>query len=398
VRDLLTPQIYPDLRLSPGGPPKRPYDIAGWTLSYQMGVRVDRVAEQVHVRSERVTVAPVPAARAPDADAAAYVLDPRTNDAFTAVNRLLKAADTVLRARMPVRVDVGAPDASAVSWPAGAFVIRAQAGTRARVSDAARALGLTVGTLPAVPTDAAPIKPPRVGVYHGWGGNIDEGWTRWVLEQFEFPYARVHDAAIRAGQLNASFDVILLPDATYRQMLNGFGRGSMPDEYVGGMTEAGVANLRSFVESGGTLVAMDRAADLPLSAFGLPVHNVTANRGESEFYIPGSILRLSVDSTHPLAWGMPSDVAAFFINSPAFAPSDAALRSRIVARYPDRNLLMSGWILGEPVLAGQAAVMDVPLGRGRVVLLGFRTEHRGQPHGTFKFLFNSLFLNSLESN
>jgi hypothetical protein len=235
------------------------------------------------------------------------------------------------------------------------------------------------------------VKAPRVGLYHAWGGNMDEGWTRWILEQFEFPYASVFDRDVRAGNLHARFDVILLPDATYDQMLNGLAPGSMPDAYTGGMTAHGVANLLEFTAGGGTLVAMDRAAELPLNSFQLPVQNVTASTRETDFFVPGSLLRIRIDPRNPVAYGMPEQAAAFFRNSPAFTLVRPEA-GQVVASYPDRDLLMSGWMLGEPVLATRAAVLEVPVGKGRVVLLGFGTQHRGQPHGTFKLLFNAILL------
>jgi hypothetical protein len=220
---------------------------------------------------------------------------------------------------------------------------------------------------------------------------MDEGWTRWVLEQFEFAYTSVFDRDIRAGNLRSRFDVILLPDATYQQMLNGLPSGSMPEPYTGGMTAAGLQNIRAFVEAGGTLIGMDRAADLPLHLFDLPIRNVTADAAETDFYIPGSILRIEVDRSSPVAYGMPREAAAFFINSPAFDVQEGG-SVEVVARYPPSNLLMSGWLLGERVIANRAAVVHARVGAGHVVLLGFRTEHRGQPHGTFKLLFNSILL------
>jgi hypothetical protein len=191
-------------------------------------------------------------------------------------------------------------------------------------------------------------------------------------------------------------------------MLNGLPPGSMPEPYTGGMTARGVSNLREFVAEGGTLVAMDRASELPLAAFGLPIRDVTAGVRDTDFYVPGSILRISVDPTHPVAYGMPAEAAAFFINSPAFSAgrqpgADTASTTgerpngvHIVATYPGAKLLMSGWMLGEQVISGRAAVVEASLGQGRVVLLGFRSEHRGQTHGTYKLLFNSVLLGGYE--
>jgi hypothetical protein len=386
VNDLLSPQVYPELRLYADGPPKQPYDISGWTLSYQMGVDVVRVREPITAPIERVEKATTASAMVPAIEAGAWLLDPRANDAFAAVNRLIKAGVTVLRA--PAAADAGA----GIRWPAGAFVVPVAPEARNHLTAAVRELAVPIGAAAGVPPGSSPIKAPRIAVYHAWGGNMDEGWTRWLLEQFEFPYTRLHDADVRGGDLRSRFDVVLLPDATYREMLNGFGTGAMPDEYTGGMTGRGVQNLRTFTERGGILVAMDRAAELPIAGFGLGVRNVTARQREGDFFIPGTLLRLNVDSGQPVGYGMPSQAAAVFVNSPAFAVDRPGGQARIVARYPPGNLLMSGWLLGERVIADAAAVMDVPLGRGRVVLLGIRSQHRGQPHGTFKLLFNAIFL------
>jgi hypothetical protein len=398
VKDLLTPQTYPDMRLYPGGPPKRPYDITGWTLSYQMGVRADRIADRVDVATEPVDVATMPPGTLPGGSAGQpyyAAIDPRANDAFIAVNRLLKDRVPVYRATQAVA-------GGGTEFPAGVFLMEPTTSSGSLL-EAARPLGVNIEVGPTVPSNPprVRVRAPRIGLYHGWGGNMDEGWTRWLLEQFEFPYTSVFDRDVRGGNLRAKFDVILLPDATYDQMLNGLPAGSMPDAYTGGMTARGVSNLAEFVHQGGTLVAMDRAAELPLTAFTLPIRNVTANQRDAEFYIPGSILRITVDPTHPVAYGMPPEAAAFFIHSPAFAVGGASSQTpnatlpdtvRIVARYPDSNLLMSGWMLGEPVIARRAAVVEAVLGKGRVVLLGFRAEHRGQTHGTYKLLFNSLLL------
>src|SRR5439155_10187254 len=267
ARDLLTAQTYPDMRLYPGGPPKRPYDITGWTLSYQMGVKADHLMESVTAATEKVDLAPVPAAPLPSpvsSGRGGLALDPRANDSFIAVNRLLKAGDAVYRATTAMA-------ASGTSWPAGSFVVAIGSGTAGRVQQAARSLGLTAVATDRIPADALRIRLPRIGLYHAWGGNMDEGWTRWLLEQYEFPYTSIHDADVRAGNLRSRYDVIVLPDATYDQMLNGLGSGSMPEEYTGGMTPRGVSNPYEFTASGGTLVTLDRAAELPLTAFGVPI-------------------------------------------------------------------------------------------------------------------------------
>jgi len=352
-----------------------------------MGVTVDRVNEAVHVESEPIDVAPVPLTKALHDGAAAFAIDPRQNDAFIVVNRLLKAGDAVHRLSTALAVDEDV-------WPPGAFIVTPGAKSGERLRQAATTVGVNVAALGRTPRRLARLKAPRIGVYHAWGGNMDEGWTRWLLEQFEFPYARLHDRDVREGNLRARFDVIVLPDATYDQMVNGLPPGSMPPQYTGGIGRAGAANLSRFTAAGGTLIAMDRAVALPLTAFKLPVALAHAGPGESDFHVPGSVLRLNVDNAHPVGYGMPSESAAFSLNSPALAVKHSG-SARIVAHYPARDVLMSGWLIGEKALAGKAAIVEARVGRGRAVLLGFRTQNRGQSHATFKLLFNSLMLGGL---
>ncbi len=398
--DLLTAQVYPDRRMYPGGPPEKPYDITGWTLPYQMGVKVDRIAEAVTAPTEPVTWPTRGASTIEGRARAAYVLDPRANDAFIAVNRLLKAGESVSRASGPIT-------AGGTSLPPGAWVVSVGPQTHLRVEQAARDLGLHVAALDAAPAGGSTrVTMPRVGLYNAWGGNMDEGWTRWLFEQYELPFTTVRDQDLRAGKLRDRFDVLVLPDASFEEMLNGLAPGTMPAEFTGGMGPAGSSNIFQFVSAGGTLVAMDAATELPIQVLGLPIRNVTAHQRESDLYVPGSILRLRVDPADPVAYGMPQDSAAFFAHSQAFAVGRARTRFeqmtgeappppasvRVAARYADRDLLMSGWMLGERLIAGQAAVITADLDKGRVVLLGFRTQHRGQPQGTYKLLFNAMYL------
>ncbi len=405
VRDLLNPQVYPDRRLFPDGPPEPPYDISGWTLNMQMGVAVDKITNgSVTAQSERVTTAVFAPGSVSGTAKAAYAIDPRTNESFIAVNRLLKAGDAVYRSTAAV-------DAGGKNWPAGTFLITPGPGTHARLEQAARTLGLQVIALDASPPgDLMRVKAPRVGLYSASGGNMDEGWTRWVLEQYEFPYTTLRDRDIRAGGLRAKFDVILLPDASYESMVSGLAPGSMPEEYVGGMTPRGVNNLLQFTSDGGTLVAQDGAGELPLTIMGLPIRNSVASLRNNEFYIPGTLIRLNVNNTNPVAWGMPHEVAAFFTHSPVFEvgrqrgrfgdareadpPQPAGIN--VVGTYPAKDVLMSGWLMGERYLHNKAAVVEATVDKGRVVLLGFRVQHRGQPHATFKLLFNSIYLGASE--
>jgi hypothetical protein len=393
VRDLLLPQRYPDLRLYPGGPPDRPYDITGWTLPLQMGVQVDEVRARVEAATTPVDVAR-PAATSGAAeliDAAYLAIDARSNDSVRVANRLLGAGIAVERLAAPLG-DRG--DA----WPAGTYLVAGDAASRDIVA-AAIADGVGVRALPALP-DGPRVAVPRnrLALYRSWNANIDEGWTRFILDQFGFAYSPVRDADIRRGALLERFDVIVLPDASYEGMLRGLSSPPAPPEYAGGLGARGVAALFEFVEAGGTLVTLDSASELPLTAFGLPVTNPLASAGR-EVFVPGSLLSLDVEVSHPLAWGMPGQAAGFFAQGLAFGPAGTPARGEsatwdgsvaVVASYGTRPLLLSGWQLGGERLEGRAALIEARVGAGKVVLIGFRTQHRAQAHGTFKFLFNAL--------
>mgnify|MGYP001770836724 FL=1 len=239
-------------------------------------------------------------------------------------------------------------------------------------------------------------RPVRVGLYKSWTASMDEGWTRFVFDTFNIPYASIRDAELRSeANLRAKYDVIILPSMRVREIVEGNSPERYPAEYAGGITERGVENLRRFVEAGGVLICFDAATELAIKRFGLPVRNVLEGVRSSEFYCPGSILALEVDTTHPLARGFSSRTDAYFINSAAFEVTDPQ-RAHTVARYATENVLRSGWVLGEERISGKAALVEATLGRGRVILFGFRPQHRGQTWGTFPFIFNAIMSASAE--
>jgi hypothetical protein len=333
VQALFERQIYPD-RLGGGGTPERPYDVAGWTLPMQMGVEAYPVASIREAESER---------------------------------RL-----TPVRDELGVRRDLGLmANAAKMEW-----------------ADRARSLAVVKEVSPIL----NPVRQPvRLALYKSWTGSMDEGWTRWLFDTFNVPYTSLRDADVRAGSLRAKYDVIVLPSMRMREIVEGRARDSAPAEFTGGITEAGVEHLRRFVEEGGTLVCWDDSTELPIKRFGIPVRNALEGLKSSEFYCPGSVLRVEVDTTHPLARGYASRADVYFVDSVAFAVDDSS-KARVVARYASRKeeVLRSGWLLGADKLAGRAALVEATLGRGRVVLFGFRPQHRGQTWGTFPFIFNAV--------
>ena len=249
--------------------------------------------------------------------------------------------------------------------------------------------------LPARKGDESPIKNPvrqavRVGIYKPSMSNMDEGWTRYVFDTFNVPYSSVRDAEVRQGGLNSKFDVLILTSQASAQILGGNAANSLPAEYTGGITDAGANHLKEFVNQGGMLVCFDNACDFAIKQFNLPVRNVLDGVRSSEFYCPGSILALDVDNKHPLAAGLPATLPAYFINSSAFAVASADANVRVVARYATENVLRSGWLLGEDKLRGQIALAEVSVGKGRIVLFGFRPQHRGQAWSTLPFIWNAL--------
>jgi len=248
--------------------------------------------------------------------------------------------------------------------------------------------------LPLKRGDESPIKNPvkqpvRVGIYRGSMGNMDEGWTRYVFDTFNVPYSSVRDTDMRQGSLNAKFDALIFPSQAATQIVSGNAAGSLPPEYTGGITDAGVKNLKEFVTSGGMLICFDSACDLAIKELNLPLRNVLEGVRSSEFYCPGSVVGLDVDNKNPIAATLPASMPAYFINSSAFAAA-ADANVRVVARYAKENVLLSGWLLGEDKLRGQIALAEVGVGKGRIVLFGFRPQHRGQTWGTLPFIWNAL--------
>lgn len=260
--------------------------------------------------------------------------------------------------------------------------------------------------------DQSPILNPikvgvRVGLYKSWTGSMDEGWTRFVFDTFNLPYNSVFDRDIRSGNLGEKYDVIILPSLRTREIIEGNRSDVYPPEYSGGISREGTEQLRKFVEGGGKLICFDRSCDFAIATFKLPLKNSVSDLKSSEFYCPGSILRLVPQGTHPITQNVSGGFDAYFANSSAFeenkliAVSDnsaggtssknsAVSSVRVIARYAHDNLLRSGWLLGEKNLAGKAALVECQVGSGHVILFGFPPQNRGQTWGTFQLIFNAI--------
>jgi hypothetical protein len=277
-------------------------------------------------------------------------------------------------------------------FPAGSLVVPYSREAEPVIATLAGSLGLRVdGMKTRLPDRTTPVGAARVGLYKAWGEVTDEGWTELLFSQYEQPFTSLTDADIRAGNLHARFDAIVIPSAPAERLVTGFPDGSVPSEYTGGLGPSGTAALRAFVQDGGTLLCLAQASSLALQLFDLPVRDVA--KDDAQVFVPGSIVKLTLDTSQPLAFGMPAETAGFFSFSSAFelTASASAAKVETVARYATQDLLISGWLEGERAIAGKAAVVRVSVGTGHVVLFGFPVQHRAQSLATFRLLFNALF-------
>jgi hypothetical protein len=385
AKDMIEKQTYPEVRRSPTSPPEPPYDVTAWSLGMLMGVETTFVKGPLAdtARLTRLDQAPRMAG-AVTGTGKRFAFDYTGPTGAVAINRLLKA---------------GAKVSLASAQSLGGRVTRIEvAGVpRAMVDGLASALGLNVRALDdkaaAGAGTALSIKAPRVALYQPWSASMDEGWTRWVIEQYEFPYVSLHNADVKAGTLRDRFDAIILPDQQPRDILSGNESPSVRPEYRGGIGEAGLKALQEFVARGGTLVTLGASCDLAIDKLPVPVRNLKRGLTRDQHFAPGTILKIQVDTGSPIGFGMDADTYGFYINSPFFTLIEgfASQKATVVARYPNADLVASGWLKGEELMAGRAAVVAVDMNPGRVVLFGLRPQHRAQTQATFPMLFNALY-------
>jgi len=360
---MFEPQDHPDDFAYAGAAPTPPYDIAGWTLAFQMGVKFARILDGFDGPFEvlRQEIKP-PAGKITDvANPAGYLLSHEVNDSFIAVNRMLENNEEVYWFKSSF-------SANGKTYPAGEQFIPAKAGTLRKLQRLAQEIGLSFDAVAAMPqAEAFKLQQPRIALWDRPGGSVASGWTRYVLEKFEFPYTVLLPEALEKTNLAQKFNVLILVDDA---------------------TTTPVPQLKRFLEDGGTILAIGKSTKLAYQ-LDLPFTNALENLTRRDFYVPGSLLQARVENANPLGYGMPEHADFFFDNSPAFRLKSGG---NVIAWYDSAEPLRSGWAWGQKVPEGAAAVVELNVGKGKLVLYGPEILFRSQPHGTYKLLFNGIYL------
>jgi hypothetical protein len=385
AKELFEVQHYPQAILDGSAKPVTlPYDVTGWTLPMQMGVQVDAVTDPVSddQRSALELVSKIdPLSVRVEGSGPTFVLSHKPDASFMAVNDILGAGGSV--AFVPDEIQtIEGPET-------GAFVITGIA--RDTLLSIVQKYGVSAVSVTR-PAQMIPIHKARIGLYRPWQPSIDEGWTRWILEKYGFAPESLYNAGIKAGNLRARFDTIILPDMSKNQLTDGFKTGIVPSEYAGGIDTTGVDALRQFVQQGGTLIAFNQSSSSLIDLFALPVTNILAAVKSDEFFCSGALLRIELkEPSRAALYGLPSSPIVMFERGPAFVPK-TGFQGAILATYPSGiNPLQSGVLLHPEKIEGSAAALEVAYGKGHIFLYGFKPQWRAQSHGAYKFFMNSLY-------
>jgi hypothetical protein len=418
VMDMFEPQDHPDDIPYPGAPPIQPYDVAGYTLAYQMGVVFDRVLDPFDGPFQPLTdFARVPAGTIRGGqNPAGYYFSHQSNDSFIAINRLVAAGEDV-------------------SWLStgpmgtGTFYVAAKPTTRAILEKAAADLGVSFEAATSAPAGGSKLRALRVGLYDTYGGGMPSGWTRLLFENFEFPFEVVYPPMLDAGGLREKYDVLVFNNSGLSAAGGGRGGGGRgggrgagpggqaqrdprdqrpapieyPEEYTrrrGAFTAATLKAVQDFVQQGGTVIAIGSAAENAIEAFDLPLSDHLVENGQplgrEKFYVPGSVLRVAVDPNHAVAHGYGPTVDIFFDASPTWkmdaSAGAAGVTVRKVAWFDSAEPLKSGWAWGQQYLKDGIQMAEATVGKGRVMVFGPELLFRTQPHANYRFFFNSLYL------
>ena len=389
AKTMIEQRKYPDLRTHPDGPPKTPYDVTAHCLPIKMGVGVVEVKNRFEANMKLLSRPDSPKGKVTQRGLdkpAGYLLPPYSNASAKAVNKLLSKGANIGWAREPMQIGND-------HYSQGTFIIENSPAIQELMSEIASQNGLTFDAVGELPESAQyQLHRPRIGLYKSHIPNVEEGWTRFVFEEYGFDYVSVRDKDVRKGNLNELCDAIVLPHQWSRHMQRGHHSSTYHPDYANGLGDEGAKQLRQFAESGGTIIAWDGAARYAIQHLELPVRNILAGTTHSDFYAPGSLLNIMLDTNHPVAYGMPNNTATMFFNGPAFDIKEG----RVIGKYPLRNPLMSGLLIGAEKLFGRTSLASIPVGKGEVILMGFRVNFRAQLRGTYKLLFNSLYYSSAQ--
>ena len=386
AKELMERQVYPaGATGETASGAHLPYDITGWTLPLQMGVAVDAVSDPL-TADQRGKMAKVDAVKLPEASMSGagetFALSHKPNNAFQIVNAVLAHGGKVSLDSEPMKTAEGNER--------GAFIVSGIG--HSELNDLVGKYGVGVVAVSAAQDKMVALRKARIGLYRPWNPSIDEGWTRWILENYNYDAKSIYNADIRSANLRDRYDVIILPDMNANQLLHGFREGMVPGQYAGGIEESGEENLREFVRDGGTLVAFNQAAAAVIPIMSLPVRNVLQELSNEKFYSSGALVRIEVQHADlPINFGVPTSPVVMFERGPAFDILPG-FKGAVLARYAKQgDVLESGMVIHQEVLHDKIAALEVSYGRGRVFLYGFKPQHRGQAHGTYRYMFNALY-------
>lgn len=375
AKDMLERQFYPEVRRGPSGPAEAPYDVSGWSLGMQMGVKTvfasKALPDDLKLTPVTDTLKPHIELERNSADSVSFAY--KSAAEATLINRLLKDGARIEFGRDKVTV-TGVP-AQKLTAAGDGFVFSWKQKT------------------PAQPANLVIAHAPRIALYQPWTSNMDEGWTRWVFDNYGFVFSNVHNADLKAGSLRDKYDVLIMPDQRPKEILDGLDYKSIREEYRGGIGGKGLQSIKDFLASGGTVIALGESSDLFIEKFPIPVRDLKKTYNREQHFAPGTVVNIEVDPAHPLAHGVAASTWGFYNNSPFFQLVEgfASQKATVVARYPNTNVVASGWLRGEDLMAGHAAVVSIELNPGKLVLFGLRPQHRAQTHATLPLLFNAIY-------
>lgn len=393
IKDVMEVKPYP--LIINDGIPELPRDEIAWTLPIQMGVKAVEVVNPFEVKMRLLPNIVMPPTRIIGTGSKFFILPNETNNGSILINRLLKKGVECLFSSSSFALN------GKIFLP-GTTIFSKENISRSQLLSLSKDLGLTLYAVVEQPkVDLKQLAKPEIGIYQSWVPNKDEGWLRWTLDQFEFAYKLIHNAELKEGSLNRSYTHIILPNMPASMLLEGRKKEEVPPPYTGGIGDEGASALEDFVRKGGELIAIGDTVDFVIKYLGLPVKShlsisstirnvyeaLSPEEKKDIFFCPGSLLRANINDSHPLGFGMKKQGAVFSYFSPFFEVE----KGSVVISYPDSNLLLSGVLLNEDKIMGKAGAVECDLDEGKIVLFGFKVIHRGQAHGTFKFLFNSLF-------